>query len=145
MNTSREAVALYIDALAGPETQHQAIAKAINERNPGSRVAGTLVGRWRGCKLDLTPGSLAALARAYGRNPLEAFVVAGLLTLDEALDALDADAVRLIKRIEQGASGPVADGPISLEEKRRLFQERASQVREDAARDEGGKPTLGED
>lgn len=89
----------YIDAIAGAETNHQAIAAAINQATEGARVAGPLVGRWRKGTIAISPGNLAALARAYDRSPLEAFVVAGLLDRSDAEPGLDADAVKLIKKI----------------------------------------------
>jgi hypothetical protein len=92
----RSALARYIDLLAGADTPHSKIAAAINEANPGARVAGPLVSRWRSQQLDVSPGNLAALARAYGRSPLEAFVIVGLLDKSEAEGGLDAGSSAVI-------------------------------------------------
>lgn len=48
--------------------------------------------------------TIAHFARTYGRNPLEAFVVAGVLEMDQVLPALNDDAVHLLA--ELGFQGP---------------------------------------
>lgn len=132
----RSALARYIDLLAGKDAKHSEIASAINAKNPGARVAGPLVGRWRSQQLDVSPGNLAALARAYGRNPLEAFVVAGLLEQREAEGGLDADSIAMLKRV---AGDPAAGLPTLAEQRaKRTYPQPAKR----AARKQPGKKKL---
>lgn len=101
----RSVIGRYIEALAGRGAPHAAVAAAINRTVPGARVAGTLVGRWRSGSVAVSPGNLAALARAYGRSPLEAFVIAGYLEESDAREGLDADALALIRHIRGDGDG----------------------------------------
>jgi hypothetical protein len=97
---SREGLSIYIDeVVGGAAIKNAAIAQHVNEMVHGARLAGALVGRWRRGEVEISPGNLAALARAYGRNPLEAFVIAGLLRQEEAEAGLDLDSLVLLAKV----------------------------------------------
>lgn len=97
----RKLIARYIEAVVakdadGKPVSHAAIAKKVNEEVRTVQFAGPLVGRWRRAEVEISDGNLAAFARAYGRNPVEAFVIADRLTSDEAEGALDDKAVSML-------------------------------------------------
>lgn len=96
---SKHAMGPYIDLIAGADTPHAVVAERINTRVEGARIAGSLVGRWRKGEVDGNPGNLSALAIAYDRNPIEAFVVAGLLDEEYALPALTPHSVQLLGQV----------------------------------------------
>ena len=66
----------YVTSIAGGDTQTQISQK--------SGVTQSNVSRWRREKQGVDPTSVAAVARAYGRPVLEAFIAAGFLSEDEA-------------------------------------------------------------
>lgn len=96
---SKHAMGPYIDLIAGADTPHAVVAERINNRVEGARIAGSLIGRWRKGEVDGNPGNLSALAIAYDRNPLEAFVVAGLLDEEYAIAALSPHAIQLLGQV----------------------------------------------
>lgn len=102
--SGREGVARYIDRLAGgtaSEVSNASIAQHVNERVHGAKFAGALIGRWRRGEVDISPGNLAALSRAYDRNPVEAFLLANMLSFEEARGALDIDSLRLLADVRE--------------------------------------------
>lgn len=67
----------YVEAVTGGATQ-----TAIGE---ATGIAQTTIGRWlRGQKAPSEAAQAAKFALAYDRNPLEAFVAAGMLSIDDA-------------------------------------------------------------
>ena len=63
-------------------------------------VSQATVSRWRAGRYVPTEAAVvASFARAYGRNPLEAFVAAGMLTEREAGRALSESSRRLLSVI----------------------------------------------
>lgn len=107
----------YVRRITGDTTQ-----KEIADR---TGVNQTTISRWLRATNDPShAGNVAALAIEYGRNPLEAFVAAGLLELDVALRGLDQDSLDLLAEVEGGRPSSVpanrrtrssgkADGPKS--------------------------------
>lgn len=68
-------------------------------RDRGGVSQGT-ISRWRNSELLPDKAAVVAyFARAYGRNPLEAFVAAGMLTMDEARTAIDPESVLLLETL----------------------------------------------
>lgn len=91
----REIWAAYVRRITGDTTQ-----KEIADR---TGVNQTTISRWLRATNDPShAGNVAALAIEYGRNPLEAFVAAGLLELDVALRGLDQDSLDLLAEVEGG-------------------------------------------
>lgn len=93
--------------------------QGLTQQQVGDRagVDQATVGRWlRGLKVPTEASVVAALAQGFGRNPLEAFVAAGFLTVDEAGRGLDRESTRLLdalreevdRRAERAAVGEVA-------------------------------------
>ena len=69
--------AVYVLDLADGRTQSEVAELAGTNQ--------TTVGRWlSGSKVPTDAAHVAKIARAFGRNPLEAFVAAGMLDEDEA-------------------------------------------------------------
>lgn len=70
-------------------------------------------------------------ARAFERNPLEAFVAAGMLTDEEAGQALDDESYQLLAEVRGGASGPTGRNPRMAARRsrmaKRLIQEYGSE------------------
>lgn len=98
---ARQRVARYIELVAGADTAHATIANHVNAEVKTAHFAGPLIGRWRRGEVDISPGNLAAFARAYDRNPLEAFVAANLLELAEAAQGLDDDAMQMLAMVTE--------------------------------------------
>ncbi len=81
--------ALYVATLGEGKTQRQ-----VGEM---TGVDQATVGRWlRGEKIPTEAGVVAKLAQGFGRNPLEAFVAAGFLSVDDAGRGLERDSRRLL-------------------------------------------------
>lgn len=97
---ARQRVAAYINVIAGKKTAHATIANYVNDEIDDARFAGPLIGRWRKGEVDISPGNLAAFARAYKRNPLEAFVAACLLEIEEVENGLDEESLELLGSLE---------------------------------------------
>lgn len=76
--------------------------QGLTQSQVGERagVDQATVGRWlKGTKVPTSPGSVAALARSFGRNPLEAFVAAGFLTAEEAGRGLAKSSQKLLAEL----------------------------------------------
>ena len=87
----------YVTTISGG-TKRTAIAQTINKRDPdGPKINQSSITRWyTGESAKPSPAHAAALALAYGRSPLEAFVAGALLDLEHAIDGLDADSIALL-------------------------------------------------
>lgn len=99
--STRQRIARYIEAVVGTDADgkpipHASIAKRVNEEYEDAQFAGPLIGRWRRGEVAISDGNLATFARAYGRNPVEAFVIANRITIDEAMRALDDSAMSML-------------------------------------------------
>lgn len=82
----------YVATITGDATQ-----TAIAER---TEIAQTTIGRWlNGTKAPTEAAKVAAFAQSYDRNPLEAFVAAGMLTVDQAGRGLEAHSVKLLESL----------------------------------------------
>jgi hypothetical protein len=66
----------YVESVAGADTLSEIARRA--------GISSTTIPRWRRTTQPVDAGDAVAFARAYGRSPLEALVVAGYLTADEA-------------------------------------------------------------
>ncbi len=95
----------YVAAVAGGATQ-----TAIGER---TGIAQSTIGRWlNGGYVPTEAAKVAAFAQAYERNPLEAFVAAGMLTQDEAGRGLDESSVILLRSLAPASTeSPAARNP----------------------------------
>lgn len=99
----------YLEAVAGT-TSRKDIARAISEVTPRP-VAPSTISNWFGGKHQPTNAAhVAAVALAYGRSPLEAFVAARLLDIETAAAGLDAESLSLLARLEGGSSMPQTAG-----------------------------------
>ena len=86
--------AAYIARFGAGLTQQEVGAKA--------GVDQATVGRWlRGVKAPTEAANVAAVAQAFDRNPLEAFVAAGFLTVDEAGRGLEDDSRQMLSEMRQ--------------------------------------------
>lgn len=84
------------------------IANGATQLEIGNAVGTTQVTISRWLTKGLVPTSapvVATVARAYGRNPLEAFVAAGMLNEDEAGRGLDNDSRELLAGLRSLAHG----------------------------------------
>jgi transcriptional regulator with XRE-family HTH domain len=82
----------YIEKVSGT-TSRRDIARA-------SGVSPSAISRWfTGDTQPTDAGNVAAIAIAYGRNPVEAFVAAGLLDLHDAAKGLTRSEVRLLESL----------------------------------------------
>lgn len=82
----------YVAHFTPGETQAQVAARA--------GVDQTTAGRWqRGDKVPTSPAVVAKFCQSADRNPVEGFVAAGMLTLEEAGRALEPAEVQLLKSI----------------------------------------------
>lgn len=82
----------YVEKVSGTTSR-----KAISD---ASGVHPSSVSRWfNGATQPTDAGNVAALAVAYKRNPVEAFVAAGLLELKDAIGALTPDEVALLAEV----------------------------------------------
>lgn len=78
-----------------PDARQQDIADAIG-------VNQTTISRWlRGEKTPDEAGIIAALARHYDKNPIQAFVAAGVLTVADAGAALSFDELAELEGLER--------------------------------------------
>ena len=66
----------YVEQVAGGDT--------LSEMARRTGISSTTIPRWRRTSRRVDAGDVIAFARAYGRPPLEALVVAGYLTPEEA-------------------------------------------------------------
>jgi hypothetical protein len=82
----------YVARVSGDATATEIMNKMDN------RVNRTTPMRWaEGASPQ--PAQAALFALAYGRLPVEAFVAAGWLTIEEARKAIDADSIRLLNEL----------------------------------------------
>jgi hypothetical protein len=82
----------YVARVSGDATATEIMNKM------GRRVNRTTPMRWaEGASPQ--PAQAALFALAYGRLPVEAFVAAGWLTIEEARKAIDADAIKLLTEL----------------------------------------------
>lgn len=91
MNTSVDGLwAAYVTRFGEGMTQRQIGEKA--------GVDQATAGRWvRGEKVPTEAAVVARLAQGFGRNPLEAFVAAGFLSLDEVGRGLEKESADLLR------------------------------------------------
>lgn len=90
--------AAYVFDLAGDRTQDE-VAELVGTNQ-------TTVGRWlRGAKVPTDAVTVAHVARSCGRNPLEAFVAAGMLDEDEAGRGLSQDSRNLLAHLRSQTEG----------------------------------------
>lgn len=79
----------------------------------GHAVHQTTVGRWlAGSNAPTNAADVAHFARSYDRNPLEAFVAAGMLTLDEAGQAIGTKERAFLRSLDGHASPESSNGPV---------------------------------
>ena len=69
------------DYVAAVTRDHQPVQRQTAER---TGVSQPTIGRWIRGQGRVSPASVAAFCRAFGRNPLEGFVAAGMLEVSEA-------------------------------------------------------------
>lgn len=72
------------------------------------KIAGTTqvtISRWLKGLVPTSAPVVAKVARAFGRNPLEAFVAAGMLDEDEAGRGLSEDSRKLLTYLRSQAGG----------------------------------------
>lgn len=87
---------LYVKSLTQGQTQSEIATQ--------SDLAQTTVSRWlSGSYAPTEAAKVAAFARGYGRNVLEAFVAAGMLTEREAVGGLTDESRLLLKRVTRAA------------------------------------------
>lgn len=99
--------AAYIRVVARDDDQHQIAAAAGVNQSTASR--------WkRGTKTPTNPANVAAFARKYGRNPLEAFIAADMITEAEAGRGLSADSRELLALVFSQARA--AEAPVTPDE-----------------------------
>lgn len=92
----------YLEAVSGT-TSRKDIARAISKVTP-KPVAPSTVTNWFGGKHRPTNAAhVAAVALAYNRSPLEAFVAARLLDIGTAAAGLAEESIALLARLEGGA------------------------------------------
>ena len=85
----------YVVHLAEDRTQGR-VAEMV-----GGTTNQTTVGRWlSGAKVPTDAATAAQFARAFGRNPLEAFVAAGMLEESEAGRGLSDESRRLLSGLK---------------------------------------------
>lgn len=85
----------YVASVVGGRTQMQV------ERETG--IAQTTISRWRsseGATKKPQPAQVARFAQVYGRNVIEAFVAAGLLTKEDAGRGISDDELSIVERVE---------------------------------------------
>ncbi len=100
----------YVRTVIGHDTQTRAGKRTL--------LGQTTIGRWlNGAKAPTEAAKVAAFAQGYGRNVLEAFVAAGMLTEEEAGRGLPASSVWFLRSLSEPADelGAVAE-PGDLEE-----------------------------
>lgn len=86
----------YLELVSGT-TVRKAIGKAAG-------VSESAASRWLNGETRPTNAvHVAKFAQTYGRNPLEAFIAAGLLSIEQASKALDLDARRMLREVEVSA------------------------------------------
>lgn len=92
--------ASYVNAIVG-DMPAQAVADRIAER-VGQGVSQPTVSRWlRGeASAEIKPANVAAFATAFGRAVLEAFVAAGLLTIDDVGPGLDDESIAFVVQLK---------------------------------------------
>jgi transcriptional regulator with XRE-family HTH domain len=89
----------YVRRFTHSETQRE-----IGER---AGVDQATAGRWqKGEKAPARPATVAVFAQSLGRNPVEAFVAAGMLTIDQAGNAIDDDSRALLVQLLEGGNAP---------------------------------------
>lgn len=86
----------YVRAVIGDDTQTRAGERTM--------LGQTTIGRWlNGAKAPTEAAKVAAFAQGYGRNVLEAFVAAGMLTDDQASKGLSAKSRMFLRSLSDPA------------------------------------------
>lgn len=85
----------YLEAVSGT-TNRKAIADAMSAKAPEKVAASTITKWFTGQHKPTNAAHVALFALAYDRNPLEAFVAAGLLDAEDAAKGLTEESVILL-------------------------------------------------
>lgn len=85
----------YVRRFTKSETQQEIADRA--------QVDQATAGRWqKGKKAPIRPATVAVFAQSLDRNPVEAFVAAGMLTIEQAGNAIDDDSRALLIQLLAG-------------------------------------------